>query len=89
MLDTFDKVIAFFFVEDQEVKSYFFDETFLLADISIDVVLGMAFLTLSNVEIDLASRHFHWKIYIIVKALLTIRQVELIKKKRLQLQLLI
>ena len=45
-------VIALFFMENKEERSYFFEETFLLADINIDIILGISFLTLSNVKID-------------------------------------
>ena len=37
-------------VEDKLGKARFFQETFLLADISVEVVLEMSFLTLSNAD---------------------------------------
>ena len=48
---TFGMVLASFFVEDKLGKARFFQETFLLANISAEIVLGMFFLTLSNVDI--------------------------------------
>ena len=42
-LDTFGMVIAGFSVEDKLGKVRFFQETFLLANISLEVVLGMPF----------------------------------------------
>lgn len=51
-LDTFEIVIVFFQVKDKEKRSRFFDKTFLLADISINIALKMLFLTLSNIEIN-------------------------------------
>ena len=41
-------VIAAFQVVDKLGRSWFFQETFLLADISMDVVLGMPFLTVNQ-----------------------------------------
>lgn len=42
-------VIVFFLVDNKDKKSCFFEETFLLADISIAIAFGMFFLILSNV----------------------------------------
>lgn len=72
-LNTCGIVIASFFVEDEQKRFCFFEETFLLADISMDVALRMPFLTLNNVEIDFVNHHCYWRIYTIAKALLTTR----------------
>ena len=50
-LATYGMVIAAFQVVDKLGCSRFFQETFLLADISMEVVLGMPFLTLSNADV--------------------------------------
>ena len=50
-LQTFGMVLANFQVEDKLRKTRLFQETFLLADISMEVVLGMPFLTLSNANV--------------------------------------
>ena len=50
-LDTFGIVLASFQVEDQLRKTRFFQETFLLADISMKMVLYMPFLILSNADV--------------------------------------
>ena len=50
-LETFGMVLADFQVEDKLGRARFFQETFLLADISMEVVLGMPFLTLNNANI--------------------------------------
>lgn len=44
-------VLASFELEKKLGKSTFFHKTFLLADISVEVVLMMFFLTFSNVEL--------------------------------------
>ena len=44
-------VIAAFQILDKLSCFRFFEKTFLLADISMKVVLGMLFLTVSNVDV--------------------------------------
>ena len=44
-------VIAAFQILDTIGCSWFFQETFLLADISMEVVLSMLFLALSNADV--------------------------------------
>lgn len=56
-LDTFDIVITSFSMKDKERMSYFFEKTFLLADISMDITLDMPFSSLSNIEIDFVDCH--------------------------------
>ena len=58
-LDTFGMVIASFSMEDKKERSHFFEEIFLLANISIDITLKMAFFTLSNDEIDFIGYHIY------------------------------
>ena len=50
-LETFGMVLADFQVEDKLGRARFFQETFLLADISAEVVLSMPFLTFSNADV--------------------------------------
>lgn len=47
----FGIVIATFLVNDKNEKVGFFKETFLLANISFDMILGMLFFILSNANI--------------------------------------
>lgn len=51
-LKMYDMVITSFLVNDKDRKSCFFEETFLLANINIDITFGMSFLNLHNVKID-------------------------------------
>ena len=53
-LQTFEMVLASFQVEDTLRRARFFQKTFLLADFSVEVVLGMPFLTLTNADIKFA-----------------------------------
>ena len=55
-LDTFGLVITGFQVIDKLGKARFFQETFLLADTIMQVVLGLPFLTLSNADIQFAEK---------------------------------
>ena len=55
-LRTFVMVIAGFQVEDKLGKARFFQKSFLLAETSMKVVLGMSFLTLSNADIQFAEK---------------------------------
>ena len=55
-LDTHGMVVAAFSVEDKANRVRFFKETFLVANVSPEVVLGMLFLTLSGANIDFSVR---------------------------------
>ena len=81
MLDTFGMVVAAFSVTDKANQVRFFEETFLVANISPEVVLGMPFLTLSGADVDFSGRELRWKTYTIEEALPTTRRVELVGKK--------
>ena len=50
-LETFRMVLASFQIEDKFRRARFFQETFLLANISAKVVLGMLFLTFNNADV--------------------------------------
>ena len=51
-LDTHGMVVAAFSMMDKVNWVRFFEETFLVANVSLEVVLGMSFLTLSDADID-------------------------------------
>ena len=50
-LKTYGMTITGFSIEDKLGSTRFFEETFLLANTSIDLVLGMPFLAFSNSDI--------------------------------------
>ena len=79
-LQTFGMVLANFQVEDKLGRTWFFQETFLLADISAEVVLGMPFLTFSNADVQFVEKELTWRFYTTAKALPTTKRVELINK---------
>ncbi len=39
-------------MSDKDDKERFFEESFLLAEVKPDIVLGMPFLTMSNIDVD-------------------------------------
>ena len=51
MLDTYKMVIVAFSIMDKENRIKFFEETFLVANVSPEVVFGIPFLTLSGAEV--------------------------------------
>ena len=81
ILDTHGMVVAAFSVEDKANRVRFFEETFLVANVSPEVVLGMPFLTLSGADVDFSGWELRWRTYTTKKALPTTRRVELVGKK--------
>ena len=55
-LKTFGMVITDFQVENKLDKIRFFQESFLLAEISMEVVLGMPFLIFNNANIQFTEK---------------------------------
>ena len=51
-LETYGMVVVAFLVEKKANQVRFFKETFLVANVSLEVVLGMLFLTLSSADVD-------------------------------------
>ncbi len=74
--------LASFSLQDSLRRIRFFEEIFLLANTSMEVVLGMPFLSLSNADIEFAELgKLTWRSYTAAKALPTTSQVELIDKR--------
>ncbi len=55
-LETYKMVVSPFSVSDKDGREKFFKESFLLADVSPDIIFGMPFLTMSNVDVDFQAR---------------------------------
>lgn len=79
---TFGIVLANFQLEDKLDRAQSFQKRFFLANISMDIVLGLPFLTLNNANIQFMEKELIWSSYIISKALLITKLVELINKKK-------
>ena len=75
-------VIAALHVLEKLGRSRFFQKTFLLVKISMEVVFVMSFVTFSNVDIQFAEKKLMWRIYTTAKALSTIQRKEFIKKEK-------
>lgn len=81
-LEIYRMIIADFSVQNRLKKVRLFEETFLLTDTSMEIVLNIPFFTLPDAHILFAKKELTWRCYTIVKALLTIRRVELINRKK-------
>lgn len=64
-------------------KSWSFKKTFLVADISMDVVLEISYFTLSSTDNNFTDNKLNRKSYITIKTLFTTKWVELVVKKEL------
>lgn len=58
-------------VKDSLGRVRFFEETFLLAENSMEVILGMPFLSLSNADFQFGAGELTWRIYTAAEALIT------------------
>ena len=74
-------VIAAFQIINKLGRSWFFQKTLLLADISRKVVLGMPFFIFSNVDVQFAEKGLTWRTFTTKKALSTTCQVAIIDWK--------
>ena len=81
MLDTFGMVFTAFSVTDKANQVKFFEETFLVSNVSMEVVLGMLFFTLSGADVDFLGWELRWRTYTTEKALPTTIPVKLVGKK--------
>ena len=82
MLNTYGMIVAAFSVMDKGNRVRFFEETFLIANISLKEVFGMPFLILSGTDVDVLGRKLWWRTYTTKKALPTTRHVKLVGKKK-------
>ena len=80
-LDTYGMVVVAFLVTDQANRVRFFEETFLVANVSPEIVLRMPFLTLSGADVDFLERELRWRTYTTKEALPTTKRVERVGKK--------
>lgn len=68
---TWKIVIAALSINDKVSRSQFFKETFLIANINMNIILEISFLTLSNVEIYYLERELNCKLFTTIKVLPT------------------
>ena len=79
-LETYEIVVTAFLVTNQADRVEFFEETFLVANVSPDMVFGIPFLTLSGADVNFSKKKLQWRSYTIEEALPTTKRVELIGK---------
>ena len=76
LLRNFEIVIASIQVFNMLDQARFFQETFLLTDISAEVMLGMLFLARSNANIKFAAQKLTWRSYTVAKILPTTKLIK-------------
>ena len=82
ILDTYQMVVVTFLVKDNANQIRFFEETFLVANVSPKIVFWIPFLTLSDANVDFSGHELRWKTYTTKEALQTTRRMELTGKKK-------
>ena len=80
-LNTYKMIVEAFLVVGNVNQIKFFEEIFLMANVSPEVVLEMLFLTLSNVDIDFSGRELRWRTYTTKEVFPTTKYIELVGKK--------
>lgn len=71
-----------FLFQDSQKRVQFFKKIFLLTDISMEIVLKMSFLALSNTNVEFIELgKFICRSYITIETLLIINRIKLINKK--------
>lgn len=54
--ETYKMIVSTFFVSDKDNKKRFFEKSVLLADVKLDIFLGMSLLTMSNTNVNFQAR---------------------------------
>lgn len=84
----FKMIIAMFEVKNKEKLSRLFEKNLLLTMFSINVVLEILFVTLSNLKMNFVELKIFCRIYTSIKAILITKQIKLIKKKEFIVEVL-
>ena len=56
-LETYKMVVFTFSMSDKDDRARFFEASFLLTDVKLEIVLGMPFWIMSNADIDFQARN--------------------------------
>lgn len=75
-------MLASFQIKDKLKKTRFLQEIFLMADISIEVILSMLFLILNNVNILFTEQELIQRLYTLSNILPTSKQGQIIDQKK-------
>ncbi len=49
-------IVSTFSVSDKDDKERFFEKSFLLAEVKVDIVFGILFITISNADINFLAQ---------------------------------
>ena len=82
MLNTYKMVVAAISVTYKANQVRFFEEIFLVANVSLKIVFWIFFPNLSDADIDIFNWELRWIIYNTKETLPTTRHVKLVKKKK-------
>ena len=75
-------VVFTFSILDKDGRKRFFEKSFLLAEVQPEIVLGMLFLIISNVDVNFQARDLQWRFHTTGNVLPTTRWIELMGKKK-------
>lgn len=75
-------VVATILMTDNTNRVRLFKKPFLIANVCIQVVLGMLSFILSNINVDFLNRELWWRITIIQEVTPTIGRIEFVGKKK-------
>ena len=75
-------VIAGLQVQNKLERARFFQETVLVVDTSMKMVLGILFFTFSNANVGFLNRKLIWRTYSTVEALSTTKKIQIINQKK-------
>ena len=76
MLIIYVIIVLAFLVTDKMDRVRFFDKTFLVANVSPEVVFRIFFFTLSDADIDFLDWKLRWRTYTTEKILLTTKLIK-------------
>lgn len=77
----YSMIVTNFFLQNKYGRNWSFEETFLVTNTKMEVVLGMFFLSLSDVDVRFGEKELEWRKYIITKALLTKKRIKFVNYK--------
>lgn len=81
LLETYSIVSTSYLLQNSLKKVQFFQKTLLLANISIEIILGILFLVFNNIDFLFGAEKLTWRSYTIVEALPIICQIKLINMR--------
>lgn len=83
ILKTYDMIPARLLLQNSQRRVQFLEETFLLDDTSMEILLEILYLALNNTDVKFTEqpKTLTWRLYTVTKVLLTTGRVEFINKR--------